>query len=152
MKPQNLSIYSDLPGQKINGGTIPSDIICTSSRPDIVILDRSRRKITLVELTCSFETNVEQANMNKKIRYEDLKNDLIEKGYRVSLIPIEVGSIGQINTRNKKSIVDILRNNNLKVNINRLTHDISKISLLCSFSIFQAHCQPTWTDPPYLSP
>ena len=72
-KPSDIDIYSDLPGHKMNGGTIPPDILATSSRPDVVIVDRSSKEIHLLELTCSFEKNIETAHILKSRRYNDLK-------------------------------------------------------------------------------
>ena len=63
-KPENLDLYADIEGYKINGGTIPGDILCTLERPDMVILERKERKIILLELSCSFESNIEAANLN----------------------------------------------------------------------------------------
>ena len=54
-KPDTLTIYTDIPGHSINGGTIPADILTTLQRPDIVIINRSEKRITLFELTVSFE-------------------------------------------------------------------------------------------------
>ena len=48
-KPEHLEIYSDLPGQSINGTTIPQDILTLTgegSKPDLVILNRKEKKIT----------------------------------------------------------------------------------------------------------
>ena len=78
-KPPNLDIYSDLPNKTINGGTIPPDIISTKSRVDLVLIDRSQTKLTLIELTCSYESNVEDAKSRKRNRYEDLREDLVKK-------------------------------------------------------------------------
>ena len=54
-KPEDVTLYIDIPGHKINGGTIPADILPTLERPDIVIINRSEKKIVLFELTVSFE-------------------------------------------------------------------------------------------------
>ena len=40
----NLEILADLPSLWLNGGTIPPDILATSFRPDLLILNRSERK------------------------------------------------------------------------------------------------------------
>ena len=76
--PDGLEIYADLPGFRINGGTVPADTVVTGERPDIVILNRETKHIILLELTTSFETNVRQANIRETIRYSDLKCDLTE--------------------------------------------------------------------------
>ena len=60
-KIQDTTIYADIDGFKINNSTIPADILSTTVRPDIVILNRKERRIELLKLSCSFETNVESA-------------------------------------------------------------------------------------------
>ena len=42
-----FTIYTDIPGHKMNGGTIPPDVLVTDSRPDIVMLDRKSRVINI---------------------------------------------------------------------------------------------------------
>ncbi len=92
-KPENTEILADLPDHSVNGSTVPPDILCTSQRPDLVLLDRQTKKIVLLELTCSFETNADSANLKKMIRYRDLKTDIESKGYEVTLLPFEIGSL-----------------------------------------------------------
>ena len=55
VKQTEVTIYTDIPGQTINAGTIPADIITTGQRPDIVLINREKKKIALLELTVSFE-------------------------------------------------------------------------------------------------
>ena len=142
----------DILGHKINGGTILDDVLPTLERPDIVILNRTDKKITLFELTVSFEKNADAANLRKKTKYVDLSSDIIGNGWNVDCVPFEIGSRGHINRRNKITILDTLKKNKIFIQKKKLYQDISKISLLCSFSIFQAHCQPVWQSPPYLHP
>ena len=149
---KKLLIYADLPGMSINGGTILVDIVATSLRPDIVIVNKQEKFIELMELTCSFEKNIDAANLRKYTNYLDLKSDIEAAGWKTSLVPFEVGSRGQITQRNKKSIIDSCKRNQLKIKHNQIMKEMSKISLLCSFAIYQAHCQPAWQDPPLLSP
>ena len=53
-----IEIYADLPSHSINGGTLPKDSIKTALRPNLVLIERKERKIHLLGLTCSFETNI----------------------------------------------------------------------------------------------
>ena len=39
--PDNVEIYADLQDHKVNGHTIPLNIVVTSQRPDLVILEGS---------------------------------------------------------------------------------------------------------------
>ena len=149
-KPENLEIYSDISGLDINGGTIPPDVLVTTSRPDLVLLNRSERKIYLMELTCSFERNIEAANLRKTIRYTTLKSDIEQQGYTCILVPFEVGSRGYVTKSNRANIVNIFATNKIAANAFKCIKQLSKLSLLCSYSIFHAYTQPTWRDPPFL--
>ena len=40
VKPSEVILYTDLPEQSCNGGTIPADIIQSLQRPDIVLINR----------------------------------------------------------------------------------------------------------------
>ena len=149
---KDIEILADLPTLWLNGGTIPPDILTTSFRPDLVLIRRNEKKIELLELTCSFEKNIESAHLRKARKYNDLKVDLEKVGWNVELLPFEVGSRGQITKRNKENLINVFKRNRLKVKNTQLLQELSKISLLCSYSIFQAHSVPTWRDPPYLHP
>ena len=115
VKPVAIEILADLPGLTMNGSTVPPDILCTGQRPDVVFVERDSKKIALLELTCCFESNEESANSRKTTTYRDLKSDLEEKGFQVSLVPFEVGSRGNINNRNKSAITQILKDFGFKV-------------------------------------
>ena len=151
-KTHDTTIYADIESFKINNSTIPADILTTAVRPDIVILNRKEHRIELLELSCSFETNVESAHQKKFRKYLDLQEDLQNMGWSVQLVPFEIGSRGYVTKRNRESITQCLKRNHMKVKHNQLFKDLSKISLLCSFVIFQAHCQPAWQAPPLLDP
>ena len=151
-KPQNLQILVDLPGLWLNGGTIPPDILVTSLRPDIALINREEKKIELLELTCSFEKNIEEAYIRKYKKYLSLKTDIEKTGWSVRLVPFEVGSRGQITKRNTDSLIQVFKRNSIKVKHKPLFINLGKVALLCSYSIFQAHCVPMWQDPPLLHP
>ena len=148
VKPDDLTIFTDIPGKDFNGGTIPADIIPTGQRPDIVLINRKEKKIALLELTVSFEKNAKSAHVRKASRYYDLTQDIIKQGWSAECVPFEVGSRGHISKKIKIDLINILARYHVKVPKKQLIDDLCKISLLCSFSIFQAHCQPTWQSPP----
>jgi hypothetical protein len=151
-KSNHIEIYADLPSHNINGGTIPQDITQTALRPDLVLIERKAKKIHLLELTCSFETNIDAAYSRKYKNYTDLKSDLENSGWAVQLDPFEIGSRGHVTKRNKDTLMKTARHISLKINHKKLVSELSKISLLCSFSVYQAHSQPTWQSPPLLHP
>jgi hypothetical protein len=106
-KPDGFTIYADIEGAKVNGGTIPPEIMVTSSRPDIVIINcnTSPSSVLLVELTVPFSKNIEAANARKRARYEFLTSDNTEAGFSCSNIPLEVCSRGQITSRNRETLL-----------------------------------------------
>ena len=89
-------------------------------RPDIVLLDRKEKKIILVELTVSFEKNIESAHLRKTTRYRDLTSDIKNKGWQVECVAFEIGSRDYISQRNKKSIFDTLKKFKVKVQHKKL--------------------------------
>ena len=141
-----------MPGHNFNGGTVPPNILQTTERPDVVFVNYDLKEITLLELICSYVTNMDSANIYKSTKYNDLKKDLEKAGWRTKLIPFEIGSRGLVSKRNKIAISQILQEVKIKTNQKSLFVDLSKIALLCSLSIYQAHGQTTWQDPPYLTP
>jgi hypothetical protein len=152
-KPEHLEVFTDLPGCSINGATIPQDILVVSgqgSKPDLVLLNRKEKKITVLELTSPLEHNIENAYRRKLEKYTPLKTDLEEKGFNVSLVPFEIGSRGYVSKRNRENLITVFVKNNIKYNVNKMCKELSKISLLCSFGIFHAYQSPSWTDPPLM--
>ena len=65
-KPVDVKIYADIKGARINGGTVPPDIMVTTQRPDMVIVNTTPPTVYLVELTCPFTRNIEAANRRKR--------------------------------------------------------------------------------------
>ena len=149
-KPDYLKVFEDLPGLDQNGLTIPPDVITTNLGPDLVILNRSQKTIFLLELTCSFESNFEAANRRKMTKYSSLKSDLEDRGIKCHLIPIEIGCREHISRYNKSNLTAVFMANKLRPNVFKCIREMPRISLLCSFSIFHAYTQPTWSEPAFL--
>ena len=151
-KPDNIEVYADLPDLDLNGSTIPPDILVTLSRPDLVIINRSIKSVYVLELTCSFERNILAANIRKSTKYQSLKNDIENAGYSCTLIPFEIGSRGHVTRGNRINIANTFLQHKINFNALKCIKQLSKISLLCSFSIFHAYKQPSWRSPPFLTP
>jgi hypothetical protein len=64
-----VEVYCNLEGlQAPGGGSIPALVMAQTQRPDLVILDRSdhgRHRISLVELTCPWDTDADKAKDRK---------------------------------------------------------------------------------------
>jgi hypothetical protein len=136
--------------QAPGGESIPADNMVQAQRPDLVIIDRSvygRFRIALVELTCPWDTDAKRAEERKTTRYADLKEELRNPGWDCSLYLIEVGGRDHI----VKSVKDRLRSlfrawfpAGHRSGIGQIIKDVSRISLVCSFTIFQARNDPVW--------
>ena len=151
---EETEVFADMEGSQINGGTIPADILVSGgkgSKPDLVIINRKQKTIALMELTCTLPNGTENASKRKQKSYTDLAIALEEKGFKVSLMPFEVCSNGHITSRNKKNIENTLKIFNIRVR-KELFVNLSKISLLCTMSIFYAYQVKEWISPPLLTP
>ena len=106
-KQDGMAVYADIEGGKVNGGTIPPNIMVTTSRPDLVIVNENTTPTTviMIELTIPFTNNIDAANSRKRTRYEFLTSDIEEAGFKCSNIPLEVGSRGYVTSRNKETLV-----------------------------------------------
>jgi hypothetical protein len=124
-----------------------------AQRPDLVIVDLSvygRFRIALVDLTCPWDMDAKRAKERKTARYADLMEELSNQGWDCSLYLIEVGARGHI----VKSVKDRLRSLFRawlpavhRSGIGQMIKDVSRISLVCSFAIFQARNYPVWFSP-----
>ncbi len=105
----NFEVYCDLPGRMTGISTVPTDIVITNQRPDIVIVNRDSNDITLIELTIPFYTNIENAHERKKDRYDQLVSEINNTNYDSKLYTIEIGSNGLINKDNCDKLFEIAK-------------------------------------------
>ena len=87
------SISADLPNQPYS---FLQQVVCTNSRPDIVVWDRSA--IFTIELTVPLELCVDSAVARKTERYSELLGTCRDASYKANLLTLEVGSRGFIHT------------------------------------------------------
>ena len=146
-----FEIYADIHGNTVNGGTVPSDIVPTVQRPDIVLVNRNDKYVIIGELTVPFEPNIDKARIRKVEKYSPLSSDIEEKGYTCKLICFEVGSRGLITKGNKQNISTLLRAPGQPVKVKDHIASISKLSIIASYIIYNARVEPTWTKPSLLT-
>ena len=153
-KADTMSVYADLEGWKINGGTVPGDLVATGQVPDIVLLDRKQKKIVLLELTCPFDSSASsfKAAFDRKTdRYERLALDLEGLGFTALNMPLEIGSRGVVTARNHMvlaSVASMCGIRDLKV----LRRTLGKISLVASHRIYLARASREWTSGDFVRP
>ncbi len=142
-------IIADLPGHLSSDSTIPSHILPTSQRPDLVLLFPNKT-IFVIELTVPFDTNIYAACSRKTDRYASLITDLRLSSYVTRFFSLEIGSRGFISDSNFNALKSILPTDST-IRPRQLRSDLSRISTLCSYAIFRSRTEPSWISPPLLS-
>ena len=132
---EGRELYADLEGKRINGVTIPPDVAMTAQKPDLVIINRKANppEVTLVELTVPWDSsaNMGAALQRKTDRYNDLKTTIEGNGFKCSNLPLEIGTRGFINARNKSLLTHLC--NTMKVKkVSQVTKMCSKLAVLGS--------------------
>jgi hypothetical protein len=126
--------------QAPGGGLVPVSVM--TQRPDHVILDMSvhgRHRISLVELTCSWDTDADKARDCKISRYAGLKEELSNQVWDCGLYTIEVGAWGHISKVVKDCLRSLFRSwvpPGHRSGVAQMIKYASSISLVCLFSIF----------------
>ena len=142
-----MNVYADLDGWKINGGTVPPDLVATGQMPDIVLLDKQKKLIVLLELTVPFDSSVKSfksAEDRKTDRYDRLTLDLKALGYRALNMPLEIGSRGVITERNHTVLATMCGLCHIK-NVKTFRRTLGKISLVASHRIYLARRSSEWS-------
>ena len=83
--------------------SIQTDHKLDHNKPDIVILDKSKRECHIIDVACPFDTRVKEKELEKVEIYQDLKREIgrMWKCGKVLVIPIVIGALGTIGTNFK---------------------------------------------------
>ena len=106
-----------------------------------------------MELTVPWDTksNMTAALQRKTERYENLATEIKDNGFRCSNIPLEIGTRGVVNARNRAVLAQLCHG--LKVNkVSCVTKNCSKLALLGSYTIWNARYSTDWTGSGFLKP
>ena len=144
-----FEIFSDLVGRGSGPNrTIPFDLVPTAQRPDLVILNRFLKQVVVFELTVPWDRNVRNAHQYKVNKYAALVGDLQDAGYVVDLYCFEVSVRGQISKENKARLKSLVHRytNAGRLGLKKLIVNVSKASLLASFSLFCARDETRWNQ------
>ena len=140
--PSKFKVIADLPGSMSGISTIPTDILITSQRPDLVVIDQALKKILILELTVPYDINVDSAHDRKIKRYENLVRDLNTVGYETIYLAIEIGARGFISKDNQSRIVELLDFTGISIskNIQRTLKDLNASHSLGTFFVVRHTC------------
>ena len=135
--------YIDIEGhQTPGGGTFPPSLVVTNLKPDIVIIDKVKKKVNIFELTVPSEVRIDTANKLKQEKYSHFRTDI---QYEVTVTPFEIGShTGHVTTRNKASISSLHKFVKAGIKVKKFKENISAITILSSYYIFNCRNIDSW--------
>jgi hypothetical protein len=146
-----FKVYSDLEGyQTPTGGTIPATLAVTELKPDMVISDKVKKTVNIVELTVPFEGNIKLRNTYKTDKYSHFLTDITV--LKPSITAFEVGARGYLTADNEARLKDIHSYCGKEIKQRKFLENISALAITGSYLIFTARKQPTWSTPGFLGP
>jgi hypothetical protein len=76
---------------------IYTDKLIHARRPDIVVVDKSAKKVTLIDMAVPADKNILEKEKEKVAKYQDLKMELqrIWK-MKVTVVPVVIGALGSV--------------------------------------------------------
>ena len=134
---------------------MPPDLVATGQVPDIVLVDKTNRKIMLLELTCPFDRSARsfKAAEDREIdRYERLTLDLKVLGYTALNTPLEIGSRGVITARHHMVLAIVASMCGIRDLKKNLRRTLGKLSLLASHRVYLARDSSEWTSGNFIHP
>ena len=149
---KRYTCYVDIAGHMTPaGGTLPADIIVSTLRPDIVIVDSKKKTVSVLELTVPGETRIPIAHKLKTEKYQHLQSDI--KTHTVSVLPFEIGShTGHITRENAETLHSLHKFCTKEVKFKMFKKNISAITVLSSYYIFNCRNEKTWEKSAYILP
>ena len=145
--------YVDIPGhQTPAGGTLPPDVAVSNLKPDIVIVDKQQKSVSILELTCPAEHRLEIAHRLKKEKYSHFETDI--RHFKTEIIPFEIGShSGYVSSENKTRLKVLHKFCKKSIKLKQFINNISAICLMSSYYIFNCRGQDLWPEmAPILAP
>ena len=145
-------VYVDIPGhQTPNGGTVPTDVLVTGDRPDVVIIDREKKTCNIFELTVPYdvETNINAAQLRKKNKYAYFLTDVTSLAPTVT--PFEVATRGFVSTQNRDRLKLLHKFCKRNVKLKTFIENLSALAVNSSYYLFVCRKEPVFSDPPPLT-
>ena len=135
---EKFKCYVDIEGcQTPAGGTIPPNLVVTTLRPDIVIIDKRKKEVNVFELTVPAESRIKISHNIKYQKYQHLISDI--GGQTVNISPFEIGSqTGYISLENKSHLKNIHKFCQSNIKLKKFKQNISALTVLSSYLIFNS--------------
>ena len=145
------TVYSDLPGfRTANGGSIPATMCVTLQKPDVVIVDETKKEVHMFELTVNWESLCDKNNSYKNDKYAHFLTDITT--HKPSRTAFEIGVRGHISKENMLRLQQIHKFTKKSLKLKTFTNNLSALAVNSSFFIFTCRKQPVWSQIDFLSP
>ena len=131
-------------------GTVPADICVTVHKPDLVIVDEKNNTLHIVELTVTFDLNLETRHREKSNKYAHFVTDVTNMN--TSVICFKIGSLGFISTRNHSSLFTLHKFMKPGVKLKQFKQNISALSVNSSYHILFCNKESEWISTNNLPP
>ena len=111
------------------------------------------KEVKLVELTLPWDTpeNLDAAAARKAERYKELTTNIQGNGFKCLNIPLEIGTRGFINAKNKNILTQLCHGLRI-TKVSKVVKNCSKLAVLGSFSIWKASYFSGWNGGAVLKP
>ena len=118
-------------------------VVPTKLRPDMIVWNEEEKVMKIIELTVSWETNIDDAYNRKNVRYENLCNLCEDEGWTTDCLPIEVGARGYVGRRIPALLTKLGFNSKEK---NELIREIQSTAEKTSFWIWLKREDTSWFE------
>ena len=86
---------------------IRTDRIIRANRPDLTLIDKEKKRVTLIDVSVPWDSRIEEKEREKLDKYQDLKIELCKLwGMPVKIVPIIIGALGTTPTSLSKNLKD----------------------------------------------
>ena len=111
-------------------------------RPDIA--NEIKDKLTVIELTCPYNTNTAKSRECKETIHKEIKSELLAPPSNFQLIFLEVTSLGFV-TRNIKTFLK-----SININERYVIEKLQEVAIRCSYLIY-CRRNKNWNEPNLIS-
>ena len=133
------------------GRSIPPEVCITQLQPDIVIIDKSKKSIDLLELTCPLEGNIDKRHQAKCDKYAYFVTDCSSETMKCSVTCFKVSCRGLITPRNSDRLHKLHKYIKKGRNLSTFKYNISApLSVLSSYHIWLCRSDPSFQEPLFL--
>lgn len=87
--------------------SIQTDRVIQARRPDIVVVDKRKDSVTIIDIAVPADTNIAEKEQEKIMKYQDLRMEVkrLWKKKTVTVVPIVVGALGSMPRGLKKNVL-----------------------------------------------